>query len=227
LGNAERQHSRRGLAWSHGEVFDDACALRGHRAVVARAAARLGLGQGILARCGEHAGALGWGFERGTLRPSCAVLVMKGVGMRRVSILLVVLMMVVVAAPASAVTDWGTRAKAATGRVADTYASSSLSFTKASVGRTVNKVDGARVRVRTTDGVAAKVDVEADIWCANGSSKYESVTLTTKADSAWSYVTLYKPADKKRGQCSFDGSVYDWDGRVASPLEIQLQTTSY
>jgi hypothetical protein len=146
--------------------------------------------------------------------------------MRRVSVLLVVLLMVV-AAPASAVTDWGTRAKAATGRVADTYASSSLGWTEASVGRTVNKVDGARVRVRTTDGVAAKVDVAAFIMCANGSSKNESVTLTTKADSAWSYVTLYKPADKKRGQCSFDGSVDDWYGKVASPLEIQLQTTSY
>ncbi len=73
--------------------------------------------------------------------------------MRRVSVLLVVLLMVV-AAPAGAVTDRGTRARAATGRVADTCASSSPGWTEGSVGRTVN--EPARQRLEPCDAVRSR-----------------------------------------------------------------------
>jgi hypothetical protein len=129
--------------------------------------------------------------------------------------------------PAIAVTDWKTRGSAVTAGVSDTYASSSIGWTEASVGRTVNKVDGARVRVRTTDGKAAKVDVMASILCANGSTKTETRTLTTKADKAWTTISLYSASDRKRGQCVIDASVDDWYGTKASGLEIQIQTTTY
>jgi hypothetical protein len=146
---------------------------------------------------------------------------------RRAVAVLVAALVLGAAVPATAVTDWSTRAKASTGGVSDTYASSSIGWSEASVGRTVNKVDGVRVRVRTTDGLAAKVDVGADVLCANGSSTSDYRTVTTKADKAWSYVTLYKAADRKRGQCVIGASVDDFHGKKASPLEVQIQTTSY
>jgi hypothetical protein len=150
-----------------------------------------------------------------------------GTKTRRLVALLVVALLVGTALPATAVTGWSTRAKAATAGVSDTFASSSIGMTTAYVGRTVNKVDGVRVRVRTTDGVAAKVDVWGDAFCANGSNTSTHRTVTTKADKAWTYVTLFKPTDRKRGQCGISAGVDDFYGKKGSPLEVQIQTTSY
>ena len=147
--------------------------------------------------------------------------------MRRTITAVLLSVLMLTAAPATAVTDWATRAKAATGGVSDTYASSSIGWTEASVGRTVNKVDGVRIRVRTTDGSSAKVDVYANVICANGSQAGEDRTLTTKVDKGWTSITLYKPTDRRRGQCVIDASVHDFYGTKASPLEVQIQTTSY
>jgi hypothetical protein len=166
--------------------------------------------------------------RRGSITPSAMPSVLTS---RRtllvVALGLITLLVVATAVPAIAVTDWKTRGSAVTAGVADTSVSSSLGWTEASVGRTVNKVDGARIRVRTTDGKAAKVDVEADIYCANGNTKYETRTLTTKADKAWTTITLYSPSDRKRGQCVIDSYVDDFYGSKASGLEIQIQTTTY
>jgi hypothetical protein len=146
---------------------------------------------------------------------------------RRTIVLIMIGVLLGAAVPAMAVTAWSARARSATGVSTDTYAKSSIGWTEASVGRTVNKVDGIRVEVRTTDGVAAKVSVYASALCANGSSTSEDRTLTTKADKAWTTLTLYKPTDRKRGQCVIDASVADWYGTKGSPLEVRILTTTY
>jgi hypothetical protein len=147
--------------------------------------------------------------------------------MRRTILLIMVGVLLGSALPALAVTAWSAQARVATAGVKDAYAASSVGGTAAAAGLTVNRVDGVRVQVRTTDGLAAEVDVYGSVECADGTTKEAERTLITQADKAWTTVTLFKPADKRRGQCFIVTGASDWYGKKGSPLEVRILTTTY
>lgn len=83
--------------------------------------------------------------------------------------------------PAIATTDRSTRTTAGTAGASDTDGWRRLGWSEASVGRTVNAVDGVRVRVRTVDGCTAGLvgqdGVQSGPWPSSRSppSKYQAV----------------------------------------------------
>jgi hypothetical protein len=114
---------------------------------------------------------------------------------------LVLLLLLIGSVPASASTAWVTNVKVVGEGAKDRHASSSIGVSEASAITTVNRVDGARLRVRTTDGKEAKVDVFADIVCADGSERTRDLTITTKPDGAWTNINLFQPSGTRRGSC--------------------------
>jgi hypothetical protein len=149
------------------------------------------------------------------------------VDLRRL-VALVLLLLLIGSVPASASTTWVTNVKSVGEGVKDRHASSSIGFSAASASTTVNRVDGARLRIRTTDGKEAKVDVSYEIFCANGSERpYAQRTITTKPDGAWTNINLFKPGGTKRGTCWIFGDVWDERGTKASSVELRIQTVKY
>jgi hypothetical protein len=146
--------------------------------------------------------------------------------MRRV-LLLAVSLLLVMTLPAGATTDWVGKGRAGSAGHPNTYGRTSVGYSQATIVKTVNRVDGVRLRYRTTDSTPADVDIYSSVECANGSAKQDERTIRTKADSGWTYITLYPSSDTKRGQCLIVGYIDDWYGERASPIEVQIQTTTY
>jgi hypothetical protein len=146
--------------------------------------------------------------------------------MRRV-LLLAVSLLLVMTVPAGATTDWVGKGRAGSAGHPNIYGRTSIGYSLAAIYKTVNRVDGVRLRYRTTDGVPADVNIYAEVECANGSQKSDERVIRTKADSGWTYITLYPSSDTQRGQCVIFGLIGDDYGQQASPVEVQIQTTTY
>jgi hypothetical protein len=147
--------------------------------------------------------------------------------MKRLAVLVLALLLTF-AIPASAANEWVVRGGAVGNGSADRNSAGSVGFSTAALEMTQGRVSGIRVRVRTIDGKPADVTLVAEAVCSSGSSgSIELDVLTTKADKAWTTLTLLDSGVEKRGQCWIDADVYDPYGTKASGLHIQILTKRY
>lgn len=136
------------------------------------------------------------------------------------TVVLIAVLVAMLAMPAVGSTNWRTHASV-------TSRAGTHSYTEVLAGADFRGADAVRLRFRSPDGTARSVDVWYYAECADGRSKEISPEtprrITTKADGAWTTVTIFKTGSKA-GSCWVEGG--GWYPRSTRQLDFRLQSST-